>query len=205
MNGIDRITERLLGRIGEARACLDKQDAAGAEAVMREVLAEAERAGICSSNAWWLLAVAHDNQGDLEPAFEAVLKAVALDPLEPNVRNSRDVIVRRIGEALAHPERADEDPSTPRLYRLAQRAGQVPLGAHLAMVRHHLASGAVAEARKLAEAVTIAFPVAPAAWRAKAKVARRLGDEEGARAAEAQAALAAPSDAPFGSPGVAEA
>ncbi|MCM2332951.1 MAG: hypothetical protein NDI82_03280 [Anaeromyxobacteraceae bacterium] len=205
MNGIDRIIERLLGRIGEARACLDKQDAAGAEVVMREVLEEAERAGIRSSNAWWLLAVAHDNQGELEAAFEAIVKAVALDPLEPNVRNSRDVIVRRIGEALARPERADDDPSTPRLYRLLQRAGQVPLGAHLAMVRYHLTDGVVAEARKIADVVTIAFPFEPAAWHAKAKVARWLGDEEAARAAEAQAAVAAPSDAPFGSAGVAEA
>ncbi len=205
MNSIDRLAERLFERVQESHSCVDNRDPARAESIMNAMLAEAEPAGLRSANAWWVLAIAHDNQGELEPAFEAIVKAVAYDPLEPGVRNSRDIIVRRIGEALAAPDRAGEDPSTPRLYRLLQRNGTVSLAAHLAMVRHHLATGAIAEARKLAEAVTLAFPVEPDGWRAKARVLQLQGDAAGARAAEAQAAAVAPSPDPFGIPGAAEA
>lgn len=205
MNGIDRITERLAGRIKEAQERMENQDPAGAEVILEEIAAEAERVGIRSAHVAWMLAVAHDYQGELEEALEGILKSLALDPLEPSIRNSRDIIVRRVTEALSAAEREAGDPSTPRLYQLLQRTGPVPLGAHLAMARHHLAAGSLPEARRLVEAATLLFPVEPAAWRAKAEVARCAGDEAAARDAEAQAGAVMKEEAPFGTPGVAQA
>lgn len=205
MNGIDRLAERLLHEVKAAQGKLDEKDPAGAETLLRKIIAEAAKGGIRSAHATWLLAIAHDYQGELEAAFEAITRAVALDPLEPAARNSWDVIVGRIAGALTADGRDTDDPSTPRLYRLLQRAGRIPLGAHLAMARYHEATGAAAEAARIVEATTLLHPAEPAAWRAKAALARRMGDEAAASEAEAMAAAAAPDEAPFGVPGLAEA
>jgi len=205
MNGINPLTERLLAKLKTAQQHIDAQEPGQAEVVAKEVLAEAARAGLRSAHAHWVLAIAHDYQGELEPAFEQITRAIELDPLAPGHRNSFEIITRRIGEALYDAEREDDDPSTPRLYRLLLQAGEPTAGAHLAMVRHHAATGAVDEARKLADAVTLLHPTEAAAWRAKAMVARLLGDEQAAAEADVQAAAAAPENLPFGAPGVAEA
>jgi len=205
MNGINPLIEQLQGKVKAAQEQLEAKEPALAEALAKEVLEACGRAGIRSGHLHWVLAVAHDHQGELEPAFEQIEQAVVLDPLEPAYRKSFDIIRRRVGEALGDADREESDPSTARLYRLLLRHGVAPVTAHLAMVRHLTATGALAEARKLASAVTLLHPTEAPAWRALAIVARLAGDEATAADADAQAVAAAPDERPFGVPGMAEA
>ena len=85
---------------------------------------EARKAGIASANLLWGVAVASDYTGELEMAFENVTAALALDPLAPPIHHSFEVITRRIRDALSSPERAVDDPSTPRLYAILVGAGE---------------------------------------------------------------------------------
>ena len=60
----------------------------------------------------WLLAVLADGLGELEEAFKHITEATALDPLEPGVIRSFDIITDRIRRALIDPERDPADEST---------------------------------------------------------------------------------------------
>ena len=205
MNGINPEAEQILKRIRYAQQLIDEQDYAKAAGVAKLALLEAKKTGLRSAHLHWVAAVAHDLHGELELAFEQVTQALAADPLAPPIHHSLEVIVRRIGERLAGEGRDDADPSTPRLYRLLQRSGTIPLGAHLAMVRHHASTGALDQARRLAEALAHLNPAEAQAWRALAMVARLQGDHAAAKEAEAQADIVPALEVPFGVPGVAEA
>ena len=138
-------------------------------------------------------------------AFQHVTEAMKQDPLALPVRRSFDIIANRLRAALADDEREADDASTPRLYALLTQAGEADVHAHLAMVRYHLATGDLAEAAALVDAVTRLWPASEAAWTAKAAVARGAGDAEAATRAEVEAASLRTAVAPFAVPGTAQA
>jgi hypothetical protein len=122
------------------------------------------------------------------------------DPMNPACQHSFDVIANRLRTALADPERAPDDDSTPRLYALLQAAGEADVTSHLAMARHLAHRGKHAAAMELLDAVTLLSPVSRDAWLQKASLARVLGDETLAVSCETQAAAISASDVPFGVP-----
>jgi len=178
--------EALLGKI--RRALDDRGAAEVAEALFREVVAEAQRLGIVSAYLHYVLAGALDRMGKLDMAFDELKKAVEADPLALPVRNAYQDVAARLRAALADPARAAEDAEIPRLYTLLVEAGEADLGAHLAMVRFALANAQLERARTLAEAVTTVFPAAREAWEMLARVARAQGDGATAAKADAEAA-----------------
>ena len=202
---IDKRTKHLFAGAKRGFALLDEQNPAEALKVFREVLADARKAGVHSANLLWGIAVASDYTGELEMAFENVTAALALDPLAPPINHSFEVITRRIREALASPERASDDPSTPRLYAILVGAGEAEVESHAAMAHYHLATGNVPAAAAIADAAALFYPASPVAWEAKAAVANARGDAEGAELALIEAVAAGGAPTPFAIPGAARA
>lgn len=197
--------DRLLGEMRRAWDLVQDRRTGEAVEVYRAVLAEARQVGLDSAHVHWAYGVACDNSGDLEMAFEQMTLAIAKDPLSPPFRHSFEIVTGRIKAALADPERAADDPSTPRLYALLVRADEVDVGAHLAMVRYHLATGNAEQARALVDAVTLLHAGSREAWEAKAKVAAAAGDTAGAEKARLEAAALTNGEPAFAIPGPASA
>src|SRR5262245_14290601 len=151
---------KLEALLGKLRRALEEREAEAAEKLFREVIAEAQRLGLASAYAHFVLAGALDRSGKLEMAFEEIKKAVEADPLALPVRHAFESVAARLRAALADPARAADDADVPRLYKLLVEAGQADLEAHLAMVRFAVATAQLDLARSLADAVTTLFPVA---------------------------------------------
>jgi tetratricopeptide (TPR) repeat protein len=198
---IDKRTKHLLRGVKRGFDLMDERNPAEALKVFREVLAEARKAGIESANLLWGVAVASDHTGELEMAFENVTAALALDPLAPPIHHSFEIITRRIREALSSPERAVDDPSTPRLYAILVGANEAEVESHAAMARYHLATGNVPAAAAIADAAALLYPASKAAWEAKAAVATARGDAEGAELARIEGLAAGAASTPFAVPG----
>jgi tetratricopeptide (TPR) repeat protein len=179
---------------------LDERDWAGAREAFAALRARVAKLGLQSSYVAWGLAVALDNLGETEMAFEAVSEAVQKDPMNPACHHSFDVIAGRLRATLADPDRALDDPSTPRLYALLQHAGEADVPSHLAMARHLAHAGQHEAALRLLDAVTLLSPASRDAWLQKAALARGLGGDALAASCEAEAAAIAASDVPFGIP-----
>ena len=179
---------KLEALLGKLRRALEERDAEAAEKLFREVIAEAQRLGLASAYAHFVLAGALDRSGKLEMAFEEIKKAVEADPLALPVRHAFESVAARLRAALADPARAADDADVPRLYKLLVEAGQADLEAHLAMVRFAVATAQLDLARSLADAVTTLFPAAREAWEALARVARAQGDVAAAAKADAELA-----------------
>jgi tetratricopeptide (TPR) repeat protein len=167
------------------------------------VLESCRGAGIESGFLFWNLAITADNSGRLEEAFEYIERALGTDPLAQPFLNSFEIIVGRIRAALADESRAVDDPSTPRLYDLLSGAGEADVPSHVAMARWCAASGDLARAAKLADALVTLFPGDPLAWRCKADVARVSGDSATADECAAEAAVRGSAPTPFAVPGMA--
>ena len=202
---IDKHTKHLLAGAKRGFELLDERNPPEALRVFREVLVEARKAGIKSANLLWGVAVASDYPGELEMAFENVTAALALDPLAGPIHHSFEVITRRIREALSSPERAVDDPSTPRLYAILVRAGAAEVESHAAMARYHLATGNVTAAGAIADAAALLYPASKVAWEAKGSVATACGDVEGAELARIEGMAAGAASTPFTAPGAARA
>jgi hypothetical protein len=197
--------DRLLGEMRRAYNLVEERRAGEAVEVYRALLAEARQVGLDSAHLHWAYAVACDYSGDLEMAFEQMTTAIAKDPLAPPFRHSFELITGRIKTALTDAERAADDPSTPRLYALLQRADEADVGAHLAMARYHLATGNADQARVLVDALTLLHSGSREAWEMKAKLAAAAGDEATAEKARIEAAALAGCEPTFAIPGQASA
>jgi hypothetical protein len=162
--------------------------------------ARAGKLGVDSSYLAWGLAVALDNLGDYEMAFETVSEAVLKDPMNPGCQHSFDLIANRLRAALADPDRALDDASTPRIYSLLQRAGEADVPSHLAMARHLAHAGKHTEAMCILDAVVLLAPVSRDAWLQKAAIARTAGDGALSASCDAQAVAISAFDVPFGVP-----
>lgn len=199
-NFADPAFRDLNGANRAAQELLDKGQFAEARKAFTDVRERARKLGIDASWASWGLAVCCDNVGDFEMAFENMLDALRTDPLNIGKQGSFDAIVQRLRAALSSTERAAEDPSTPRIYRLLVQANEADIPSHLAMVRHLAATGDEAGALRLVEAVTVLAPSNRQAWEAKGALARAQGNTELARACDVEAAACGAAHAPFGIP-----
>ena len=178
--------EALLGQL--RRALEEKVVPEVAEALFRQLIAEAQRLGVTSAYVHYVLAGVLDRLGKLEMAFDELKKAVQADPLALPVRHAFQDVAGRLRAALADPARPADDADIPRLYTLLVEAGEADLDAHLTMVRFAVATAQLDRARTLAEAATTLYPAAREAWEALARVARAQGDQAGAAKADAEAA-----------------
>jgi hypothetical protein len=159
-------------------------------------------AGVASAHLTWVLAVLSDYAGESEEAFKFVSEAMRMDPLEPNIQKSFDIITDRIRRALIDPERDPADESTPKFHAMLVEAGKADELVHIAMARHLAEVGMGDEAMKLLDAVLLLSPVCRDAWVVKAMLAKKLGLVDEAAAAEAEASACDGAPVPlFGIPG----
>lgn len=159
-------------------------------------------AGVASPHLTWLLAVLSDYAGEPEAAFKFITEAVVMDPLEPNIQKSFDIIVDKLRRMLIDPDRDLTDESTPRLHAMLVEAGKADELVHLAMARHLTEVGRGEDAMKLVEAVLLLSPACRDAWVVKATLAKKLGLIDEAIAAEAEASALDGGPVPlFGIPG----
>jgi tetratricopeptide (TPR) repeat protein len=165
----------------------ERREYADAKTLALKVKAGLAWAGVRSPHIEWLLAVCSDYLGEVEEAFHYITEAMTLDPLEPSVQKSFDIIANRLRGMLLDANRDLADDSTPRLHRMLVEAGKADELVHLAMARHLAEVGKDAEAMKLVEAVLLLSPTCRDAWLAKATLAKKLGLADEAVAAEAEA------------------
>jgi hypothetical protein len=153
--------------------------------------------GLQLTSGWaeWGTAACLDNLGELTMAFDKIQNSLRLDPLSPTSVRSFELIAQRLRDAVT--SASPTDPSVPKLYELLRRAGEANVPTHLAMVRHLCATGDLERAASLAEAVTTLSPVCRDAWRVRADVARRRGDDTSAATFEAEALVRELEDVPF--------
>lgn len=164
----------------------ERREYAQGKALALKVRGGLDLAGVASPHVCWLLAVLSDDLGEQEEAFRYITEATALDPLEPGIIRSFDIITDRIRRALIDPERDLADESTPRLHGMLVQAGKADELAHIAMGRHLAEVGKGDEALALLDAVVLLSPGFRDGWVAKAIVAKSLGRHEEAAVAHAQ-------------------
>lgn len=165
----------------------ERREYAEGKALALKVRGGLDLAGVTSPHLCWLLAVLSNDLGELEEALKYITEATALDPLEPGIIRSFEVITNRIRQALIDPERDVADESTPRLHGMLVQAGKADELAHIAMARHLAEVGKGDDALALLDAVVLLSPTCRDAWVVKSIVAKNLGRDEEAAVAHAQA------------------
>ena len=83
---------------------------------------------------------------------------------------------------MSSPERAVDDPSTPRLYAILVRAGEAEVESHAAMARYHLATGNVPAAAAIADAAALLYPASIAGVGGEGRRGDRAWGRRGRRA-----------------------
>jgi tetratricopeptide (TPR) repeat protein len=194
----------LQAELSRASDLYNKREPAQALEVYRAANEELKRLGASSAFTLWNMAIAADQIGDLPMAFDLLVQTLALDPLAAPFRNSFDIITRRIREALSAPDRRADDPSTPRLYELLARAGEADVPAHVAMARYCAATGDMARAQAIADAMIALHSMEREAWLCKADLARAVGELDEVAECAAEAAALEGEPVPFAMPGVAQ-
>ena len=160
---------------------------------VRERLASTRRhldhLGVSSAYVLWLSAVAADKTEQLEDAVHFVTGARELDHFEPSYAQSERIIFEHLRASL-NEHAAGGDARALRSYELLLAHGQADNNSHLSAARCHLTAGNLEAAAKIAEALTLLAPACPEAWRLKATLARRAGDEKCAVEMDALALVA---------------
>jgi hypothetical protein len=190
MASSDGLIWKMQGGIGQARELRRQGDSSGARSILEQVAMDAHRGGVRSSQLSWLLAVVCDETGDLPAAFDHIHRAIDEDPLSPEARESLQILLTRVRASLSDRTRAQDDPSTPVLYRILVREDRTTVAPHLAMARWLAATDQMDEAVNLARATTQLYPGSVKAWRQLVKLAVATGDKAMAREAKARAAKA---------------
>ena len=190
MSSREGLIRKMQGGIGIAEDLRLRGDSEGAREVLEQVAADADRAGIRSSQLFRHLAAVCDGTGDMTAAMGYIHRAFDEDPLSPEVMNSYGILLARLQTSLADPNRPPDDPSTPELYRVLVREERATVAPHIAMVRWFVAADQMEEAVELTRAITHLFPGSVESWRLLAKLASAIGDKSTAREAKARAAKA---------------
>jgi Flp pilus assembly protein TadD len=180
--------KRLLADVARVHEHGERREYVEAKALALKVQERLAQAGVRSAHLLWLLGITTDYLGEFEKAFQHITEAMTLDPLEPNIVRSFDIITDHLQRALTDPERDVADESTPRLHGMLVRAGKADEGAHIAMARHLAEVGKAEEAVKLLDAVLLLSPTCRDAWAVKAILSANLGRDAEAMAAQAEAA-----------------
>lgn len=170
---------------------LDERELVAASALIAEVIVTAKRLGIRSAFIAFVNAIYADYSGDAIGAFHFIQEAIAMDAAAPPYRHSEAVIIRRLRSNLTAPDRDPANTDTPRIWALLATIGEADDACHLALARFHVARSNDLEAMRIVDAVTTLAPGNRDAWLLKASIATRLGDEQLATRARAEAAAAA--------------
>ena len=117
MNPREKFVWKMQGGVLQARDLRRQGDLKGARDVLEQVAADARRAGVRSSELSHGLAVICDETGDLVAAHRYLQEALEADPLAAEVVEFREVLAAHIRQALASPDRDDDDPAVPEVYR----------------------------------------------------------------------------------------
>lgn len=179
---------------------LGEEALAQVHARLTAVKERAAALGIHSAHLESRLAQALLDLGELEDAFAAISRAVVLDPVHPTLSGLFLRVVSALRDALDEASHDAESDAPPRLYAALSLAGETNARSHLALARHHLGNGRVADARALLEAVTLLEPARAEAWTLLAEVARAEGDVPRAEEFSARAAGIRDAATPFGIP-----
>jgi len=190
-----------LGQVEHARELVDKREFAEAKELLSGLRKAATRP---SPHVSYWLAITSDYLEEFEMAMSYIEEAISGDPLAVPFHRSFDVICERIRSALTTKGRADDDPSTPRLYKILIDSCEAKLGSHLAMARFLSATKDFKAALKLLEAATTLEPGSREAWVALAAVARAAGEADLAAKADIEAAGLDGAQIPFAVPGRAQ-
>ena len=188
MNPREKLIRRMQGGVLQARDLRRQGDLKGARDILEQVAADAKRAGVRSSEVSHGLAVICDESGDLVAAHRYLQDALEADPLAAEVVEFREVLAAHVRQALASPDRDDDDPAVPELYRLLVRDERIMVDPHLGMVRWLEDAGRTEEAVALANAIARLFPDSLGAWRLLVRVATSAGDRALVREAKSRAA-----------------
>ena len=147
---------------------------------VRERLAQTRRhldhLGVTSAYVLWLSAVAADKTEQLDDAAAFVTTARNVDSFDPNYIRSEGIIFEHIRGVL-NERAAGGDARALLLYELLLAHGQADNTSHLSAARCHLTAGNLEAAGKIANALVLLSPACAEAWRLKATLARRSGDE----------------------------
>ena len=162
-----------------------------------EVEKEAADLGIDSAYVHWAKAICLDYALNLLDAWNEISTAMKIDPLNPAIEHSFNIIAGRIRMSIAiNPT----DDATEKLFNLLRRASKCDETSFVAMGKFLLHNNRGDEALNLLTAVTTTSPSFRDAWTMKAIIAKKLGKEELAAEASAEAlALGADSPVLFGS------
>lgn len=182
----------------------ERREYAEAKELAEKVRRGLDLAGVRSAHVLWLLAITNDYLGELEEAFKYITEATALDPMEPGIIRSFEVITNHIRQALIDPERDPADDAVPRLHGMLVQAGKADELAHIAMARHLAEVGKGDGALVLLDAIVLLSPTCRDAWVVKSIIAKNLGRHEEAAVAHAQAIACEDGSQmpfPFGIPG----
>jgi tetratricopeptide (TPR) repeat protein len=159
-------------------------------------------AGVRSAHVEWLLAVLSDYLAEPEQAYQHIMEAMQMDPVEPSIEKSFGIITDKLRRLLIDPEHDLTDESTPRLHAMLVEAGKADELVHIAMARHLAEVGKGDDAMKLLNAVLLLSPACRDAWAVKSMLAKKLGLIEEAATAEAEASACDGGTVPlFGIPG----
>lgn len=172
----DRRVEQLLAELRRIHRERERMGPSDTLEACRALLARARPLGIQSSDLLLLAANAAYHGGEIAAGLDYCLRAVAIDPLSPVLRDALAFHVAQAQEALAAKDRASDDPSTPALHALLVRAGRADAASHVAMARHLWHQGRRAAARTLVEAVTSLAPHSSEAWALRGELAVAAGD-----------------------------
>lgn len=161
---------------------------AEAKGIVENVAAGLAWAGVTSASVLWARAVVADYLGDGDSAFKFIMEASGMDPLDPAIARSFDIISEKLRRTLLASDNDPTDEAVARIYGMLVEAGKADDLCHVAMARHLAAVGKDDEAAKLVEAVVLLAPACRDAWLMKATLATKLGRVEDAVMAEAEAA-----------------
>lgn len=176
MDNPRKLHERLASELAELQSLVEQRELVQAQERFAALAKECEAAGIRSSSLLWARAVAFDYAGEPFVALEVVLRALAIDPISPNLRRSFDIITEHVREALGDPQANLENPAIARAYAHLVDLELAEDRAHLGMARHQLATGVPEAALRLAQAVTVLSPRSASAWTVVAEAARAVGN-----------------------------
>lgn len=145
----------------------------------------ADREGLASATLAWGLAATADARDDAEAAVQYILRALALDPAGPAIRDSHRIICERLLGTFG--ELDFTDAAVPVLFRLIASLDVVDARTLVKYSRHVAAEGNHEAALGLAQDAVDREPRNPEALRHFASLLARAGRHQEARARRSEA------------------
>ena len=166
---------------------------------LQKLLSEANKLGLAAPDILWGLGCMSDHLRDFSAALAYCRKALDIDPLSPSYRRSWSIVVGRVREAIVDESRPVDDPELLTLCRLLATSGASDEAVHARYARLLAASGNVAEAQAVLEAVLKLSPCSAEALAVLAEIAAATDDHDLAGRVRAAAMKTAQLDLPLAS------